>query len=147
MSRGPLLRLELRPSRGLAAALGLVHVAGAACVLGVAGAGTAGPALAALLLALGVATIRDRALLRGRGAVRAIELAGEGAATLELADGRRLAGRVEARRHVSRLWVTLPLGGAPRRTLLVAADMLAPAAFRRLRLWTLWGRVARGGPA
>lgn len=147
MSRGPLLRLELRPSRGLAAALGLVHAAGAASVLGVAGTGAAGLALAALLLGLGAATIRDRALLRGRGAVRAIELAGEGAATLELADGRRLAGRVGGRRHVSRLWVTLPLRGAPRRTMLVAADMLAPAAFRQLRLWALWGTAARGGAA
>ncbi|HZN85410.1 MAG TPA: protein YgfX [Burkholderiales bacterium] len=147
MSRGPLLRLELRPSRALAVVLGLVHAAGAACVLVVAGAGTAGPALAALLLGLGAATIRDRALLRGGGAVRAIELGGEGAAALELADGRRLAGRVHGRRHVSRLWVTLPLRGSPHRSVLVAADMLAPAAFRQLRLWALWGRVARGGRA
>jgi hypothetical protein len=29
----------------------------------------------------------------------------------------------------------------------VAADMLAPAEFRQLRLWALWGRVARGGRA
>jgi signal recognition particle GTPase len=43
--------------------------------------------------------------------------------------------------------VTLPLRGTPRRTLLVAADMLAPAAFRQLRLWALWGRVTRGGRA
>jgi hypothetical protein len=147
LSRGPLLRLELRPSRALAAALGLVHAAGAACVLAVAGAGAAGTALAVLLLALGWATIRDRALLRGPGAVRALELDADAAAALDLADGRRLAGRAGERRHVSRLWVTLPLRGAPQRTLLVAADMLAPAAFRQLRLWALWGRVARGGRA
>ena len=147
MSRGPLLRLQLRPSRALAAALGLVPAAGGACILLVAGPGYAGPALAALLIGLGAATIRDRALLRGSGAVRAIELGAEGAAALELADGRRLAGRVHGRRHVSRLWVTLPLRGVPHRTLLVAADMLAPAAFRQLRLWALWGRVARGGRA
>ena len=146
MSRGPLLRLELRPSRALAAALALLHIAAALCALATF-PGTPGSALAALFLALGALAARQRALLRGRGAVRAIELGAEAAATLELADGRRLTGSVAARRHVSSLWVTLPLRGAPRRTLLVAADMLAPAAFRQLRLWALWGRVARGGRA
>lgn len=146
MSRGPLLRLELRPSRALAAALGLVHVAAALCVVAVL-SGYAGWALAALLLALGAVSTWQRALLRGRTAVRAIELGAEAAATLELADGGRLAGRVAGRRHVSRLWVTLPLRGAPHRTLLVTADMLAPAAFRQLRLWALWGRAARGARA
>ena len=146
MSRGPLLRLELRPSRALAAALALLHVAAALCALA-AFPGIAGPALAALLLALGAVAAWQRALLRGRSAVRAIELGTEAAATLELADGRRLAGSVAARRHVSPLWVTLPLRGAPHRTLLVMADMLAPAAFRQLRLWALWGRVARGARA
>ena len=146
MSRGPLLRLELRPSRALAAALALLHVSAALCALATF-PGTPGSALAALFLALGAVAAWQRALLRGRGAVRAIELGAEAAATFELADGRRLTGSVAARRHVSSLWVTLPLRGAPRRTLLVAADMLAPAAFRQLRLWALWGRVARGGRA
>ena len=146
MSRGPLLRLELRPSRALAAALALLHVSAALCALATF-PGTPGSALAALFLALGAVAAWQRALLRGRGAVRAIELGAEAAATLELADGRRLTGSVAERRHVSSLWVTLPLRGAPRRTLLVAADMLAPAAFRQLRLWALWGRVARGGRA
>jgi len=146
LSRGPLLRLELRPSRALAAALALLHVSAALCALATF-PGTPGSALAALFLALGAVAAWQRALLRGRGAVRAIELGAEAAATLELADGRRLTGSVAARRHVSSLWVTLPLRGAPRRTLLVAADMLAPAAFRQLRLWALWGRVARGGRA
>ena len=146
MSRGPLLRLELRPSRALAAALALLHVAAALCALA-AFPGIPGSALAVLLLALGAAAAWQRALLRGRSAVRAIELGAQAAATLELADGRRLTGSVAARRHVSRLWVTLPLRGAPHRTVLVMADMLAPAAFRQLRLWALWGRVARGAGA
>jgi membrane-bound toxin of toxin-antitoxin system len=144
LSRGPLLRLELRPSRALAVALGLLHLGAALSVLA-AFPGYPGLALAALLLALGTAAAWHRALLRGRTAIRAIELGEEGEAILEFADSRRLAARVAGRRHVSRLWVTLPLQGAPRRTMLVAADMLAPAAFRRLRLWALWGRVARGG--
>lgn len=146
MNRGPDLRLELHASRALALALALVHGAGAACVLAVF-PGIPGLAVAALLLALGVVAGRNLALLRGRGAVRALELAGEGRATIELADGQRLPGRVAGRRHVSALWVMLPLQGAARRNLLVAADMLAPAAFRQLRLWALWGRTGRGGGA
>lgn len=134
------LRLELRASRALAGVLALVHVSGAACVLVVA-PGVAGAALALLLLTLGGASAWDRALLRAHASVRALELAGDGAATLELADGRRLAARVGGRRHVGPWWVALPLTGAPRRSLVVARDMLAPAEFRALRLWALWGRV------
>lgn len=141
MNGGPVLRLELRASRALAAALALVHGAAAACVVAVA-PGYPSLALAALLLALGAAAAWKRALLRGRSAPRSVELAAEGAATLELADGRRLPGRIANRRHVTPLWVTLPFRGASRRTLLIAADMLAPDKFRQLRLWALWGRVA-----
>ena len=78
--------------------------------------------------------------------MRALELPEDGTATLELADGSRVAARVARRRHVGAWWVTLPLQGAPWRTVLVAADMLAPAEFRRLRLWALWGRVAGAAP-
>jgi hypothetical protein len=134
------LRLELRASRALAGALALVHGVGALCVLAVV-PGYAGAALALLLLALGAATARDRALLRARGSLRALELGEGGAATLELADGRRLAGRVGERRHVGSWWVALPFEGEARRNIIVARDMLAPVEFRSLRLWALWGRV------
>lgn len=134
------LRLELRASRALAGALALVHGAGAACLAAIV-PGYAGAILALLFLALGAATARDRALLRARGSVRALELGEGGAATLELADGRRLAVRVGERRHVGPWWVALPLEGESRRSIVVARDMLPPAAFRSLRLWALWGRV------
>lgn len=134
------LRLELRASRALAGALALVHATGAVCLLVVA-PGYAGAALAFLVLALGGAVARDRALLRARSSVRALELADDGAATLELADGRRLAARVGQRRHVGPGWVALPLSGVSRRSLVVVRDMLPPAEFRYLRLWALWGRV------
>ena len=146
MSRGPVLRLELHASRALAAGLVLVHGAGALCLVLLI-PGHAGLAAGGLLLALGANAAWHRALLRGRHAVHAIELADEGVTTLELADGRRLSGRTGARRFVSARCVVLPVRGALRRNLLVPADMLAPAAFRRLRLWALWGRVARGGGA
>jgi hypothetical protein len=103
--------------------------------------GHAGTALALLALALGGAAAWDRALLRTPSAVRAIELADEGAATLELVDGRRVAVRIGLRRHIGPWWVALPLSGASRRGLLVMRDMLSPAEYRFLRLWALWGRL------
>ncbi len=134
------LRLELRASRALAGALALVHGA-AAIALVAALPGPAGAALGLLVLALGGMAAWDRALLRSRNAVRALELAEDGFATLALADGRRLAARIGPRRHIGPWWVALALTGAPRRSLLVVRDMLAPAEYRYLRLWALWGRV------
>jgi len=134
------LRLELRASRTLALVLVLLHAAAAICLLIIL-PGYAGVSLALLVLALGGAAARDRALLRAPGSVRALELADDGAATLELADGRRLAGRVSPRRHVGAWWVVLPVSGGVRRSLLVHRDMLPAADFRVLRLWALWGRV------
>lgn len=145
MSARPVLHLRLRASRALTGALMLVHGAAAACVLAAAPS-AAGLTLAALLLCLGGVASWDRALLRGRRSVRVLELSEDGTATLELANGSRVAARVALRRHVSAWWVTLPLQGAPWRTVLVAADMLVPAEFRRLRLWALWGRVSAATP-
>jgi len=136
----PPLRLELRASRLLAGALLLVHALAAACIALVL-PGVWGAALAALVAALGVATVWDRALLRAARSARFLELAADGLAAVGLADGSRLEGTVAARRNVSRWWVTLPLQGPAGRTLLVARDMLSAGDFRRLRIWALWGRV------
>lgn len=133
-------RLELRASRTLAGALALVH--GAAAVGLVVGLpGPTGAALALLVLALGALAVWDKALLRSRTAVRALELADDGAATLELADGRRVAARIGPRRHIGPWWVALPLVGGRHGNLLVVRDMLAPAEYRLLRLWAVWGRM------
>jgi Membrane-bound toxin component of toxin-antitoxin system len=134
------LRLELRASRTLAVVLALLHLGAALCLLMVL-PGYVGMSLALLILALGGAAARDKALLRAPGSVCALELAGDGAATLELADGRRLAGRVSPRRHVGGWWVVLPVSGGTRRSVLVLRDMLSTEDFRFLRLWALWGRV------
>jgi hypothetical protein len=117
-----------------------VHALAAACIALVL-PGAWGAALAALVAALGVATAWDRALLRSARSVRSVELYAGGLAVLGLADGSRLEGPVAARRNVSHWWVTLPLVRRPRRTLLVARDMLSAGDFRRLRIWALWGRV------
>ncbi|OFZ97573.1 MAG: hypothetical protein A2Z64_03600 [Betaproteobacteria bacterium RIFCSPLOWO2_02_67_12] len=139
MSAVPVLRLELRPSRALAATILGAHLASAACLDLIVG-GLAGMALAALAAALGAATAWDRALLRGARAPRAIELRGDGSASVESASGWRCpaaGGRGRAGRH----WVIVALHGASRRTLLITGDMLETESFRRLRLWALWGRL------
>ncbi len=107
--------------------------------------GTAGALIAAALAALGAMAARTRALLKGRGAVRALELEGPGL-TLCLASGERLAAEVAPRRYVSRHLVILRLReNAPRpvrRTILVTADMAGGDSFRTLRVWALWGRLS-----
>jgi len=72
--------------------------------------------------------------------VRAIELEGAGA-TVELADGRRIAAPVSARRYVSRIAVSLPVKAPLRRTLLISRDMLSGDSFRLLSIWALWGKL------
>jgi hypothetical protein len=118
--------------------LGLHAVAGA-CVLVVV-PGVAGVALGASVLALGAASARLRALLRAPSSVRAMELHGN-LATVEFADGRRIAAPVTERRYVSRLAVSVSLKAPLRRTVLVSRDMLSADLFRLLRIWALWGKL------
>ena len=133
------MRLELRPSHRLAGALVAAHGAAAFAVIHLM-AGLWGAALGAALLALGVAAAWSRALLRGRDAVRALELGTE-QALVELGSGEKKAAAVGRRRYVSRRFVTLSLGAPLGRTLLVTADMLDRSEFRRLRVWALWGKL------
>jgi hypothetical protein len=107
---------------------------------------SAGISIAALLLALGLAAARDRALLRGMGAVRSIEAVGPGEAVLVLADGRRARATLRGPRRVSRFWVSLPVLAPRPRTLFLTSDMLGAERFRLLRLWALWGRVPGVAP-
>jgi hypothetical protein len=138
------LRLELAPSRPLAALIVLAHAAAAASAYGLV-KGPLGVALAIAFVALGAAAAWSRALLGAGSSVRAIELGGP-EAVFELANGARLVAPVAARRYVTRYLVALPLGGELRRTLLVSADMLGAEEFRRLRLWALWNRLPGVAP-
>ena len=132
------LRLELRPSRPLAAAIVAAHAAAAgAAYIAIPGAMTA--LLSLLLLVLGMATAWSRALLAARASIKVMEI-GAGQPIIELASGERFA-EVASRRYVTRYLVALPLRGPSRRTLLVTADMLTPEEFRRLRIWALWNRL------
>ena len=133
------LRLELAPSRAMAALILVSHAAAAGCAVLVL-PNAMGIALAAGIGALGVSAAWGNALLRSPRSVRAIELDGTGG-FIELAGGEKVAVEVGARRHVSRYSVTLPLLRPMRRTLFVAGDMLSADSFRLLRIWALWGRV------
>ena len=133
------LRLELRPSRALAAAIVVAHAAAAiAAYLTI--PGTMAALLAGLLLMLGLTTAWSRALLASRGSVRTLEVGGT-QAMVELASGERFPAEVARRRYVTRFLVALPLTHPGRRTLLVTADMLGREEFRRLRIWALWNQL------
>jgi len=132
-------RLELSPSWILASAMVVLHAAAASSVFIVMPT-LGGTALAAALLALGLAAAWSRALLRSRASVRALELSGP-QITLELRSGERFVAELAAPRHVSRFMVTLPVRRPVRRTILVTRDMLKGEEFRRLRLWALWGKL------
>jgi hypothetical protein len=135
-------RLELSPSRGLAAAIVSLHLAASAAVLAVLPS-LAGALLAAALVALGGIAAWSRALLRSASSVRALELDGM-TLRIEDAGGRSVAAQLAERRYVGPRGVVLVLRQPMKRTILVTAAMLDPQAFRALRLWTLWGRLCPG---
>mgnify|MGYP001426979050 CR=1 FL=1 len=140
MNGAPSVHLTLSPSPGLAACIVGAHGAAAAC-LWLLLPGIPGGALAALVLALGIAVALDRALLAARASVRGLDLSAGDAATLRLRDGRRVPADVGAGRLVSRLCVALPVRAPGRRSLLITPGMLEPESFRLLCLWALWGRI------
>ena len=135
------MRLELSPSLALAAAIVALHGAAGACLLA-ALEGAAGWALAGLAAALGLAAARDRALLKGARAPRALLIFPGGAASLERADGASRPVAAVRGAGVTRFWVALRLPAGIRRGLLVTRGMMAAEDFRRLRVWALWGRLA-----
>jgi hypothetical protein len=132
---------RLSPSRRFALLIVAAHGAAGGALIAVTPDAVLAWGLAALLGLLGIAAARDRALLRGTAAIRGFALEDSEHMMLELAHGRRLRARVGARRWVSARIVILTLALPRRRTLLVTGDMLAPEAFRRLRLWALWGQL------
>jgi len=133
--------LRLLPSGRIALLIVSAHLGAAAALLTVAHATISGWILATLLVALGLATAWDRALLRARESVRGVLLQGPDDIVLELGQHRHVASRVGARRWVSARLVVLPVALPRRRSLVVAGDMLEPEAFRRLRLWALWRQL------
>ena len=96
--------------------------------------------LAVLVLGLGTAAAWDRALLRSRVSPRAIEIR-PAAALCRFANGDSAALEPLGGSAVTRYWVALRLCSPGRRSLYVAAGMLAPESMRLLRLWALWGKL------
>jgi hypothetical protein len=133
------LRLDLKPSPALAAAIVALHAAAALSLLSVM-PGAAGSWCAAALVALGGVAAWNRALLRSAGSVRALEI-GAARIGVYLADGERREAEVAKRRYVSRFMVALPLRSPVGRTVLVTRDMLGSDSFRALRVWALWGKL------
>lgn len=140
-----ILRVDLRPSRGFAAAIVGVHIAAGACA-GAILANPAGVILGVLIACLGVAAALDRALLLGPRSLRALRLEGRDKLTLELANAELVPLRVGARRYVNRFLVVLPGAATMRRTIVIAGAMLEADSFRTLRLWALWGQVPQSAP-
>jgi hypothetical protein len=137
----PSVQFRLGPSRALALAMVTAHAAagcGAALALG----GAAGPALGAAVVLLGLAGAWGRALLRSPSSVRVIDVRGE-EVRVTLASGAQFDARVAPRRYVSRWLVVLVIVAPVRRTVLITSGMLTVEPFRRLRVWGLWGRMAR----
>ena len=97
--------------------------------------------LGALTMALGCAAAWDRALLRAGRSPRAIEILPGGEALCLFANGESAALKPMGGSAVTRYWVALRLLSPRRRSLFVAAGMLAPESLRLLRLWALWGRL------
>jgi toxin CptA len=144
------LRVQLGPSRWLAATVIVAHaVALAAAVAGL-------PAPAAAIVAAGLAASAvehvRRALHRSPLAVAALELDADGGAAVAGPAGDWSPARV-ADAAVPVPWLAvLSLRDAlgRRRTAVVLPDSLAPEPFRRLRVWLRWrppGPVAGTGDA
>ncbi len=132
---------RLLPSRRMALLIVLAHSGAAVALLVVAHGSALAWALALLLVALGAVTAWDRALLRAQDSIRGFAPEGAETLLLDLHGGGQLHSQVGPRRWVGVHFVALPLALPRRRALIVSADMLAPEAFRHLRLWALWGRL------
>jgi hypothetical protein len=103
--------------------------------------GILGISLALLTLLLGGLSAWERALLRGHGSPRAMEIQGSGAGAVVLTNGERIAVRAVRGVGVTRHWVALAPVSFKGRSVLLTAGMLGAANARRLRLWALWGRM------
>lgn len=133
--------LELRPSPRLAWLLLAAHAA-ALLLLGLLPVPSVVLGLAALaILASAAWTIRQHALRRGAGAVRALRFEDRERVQLRCGDGRWRKGRVAGSSTVGPRWCVLNIEHEPRGCshVVLAADALDAEELRRLRVWLRWG--------
>ena len=145
MTRAPALRLELSASWFLAWLILAAHAFASVSILTVL-SGPVAWALAFLMMLLGIAAARDRALLRSGSAPASLVFHPDGTLICHCRDERSFALERPSPSAVRRHWVSLPAAGAVRRSLLMVGGMLPEEGFRRLRLWALWGRIPAGTP-
>lgn len=132
------LTVSLRPSRVLALALTLVAGAALACTW------LSLPRLAFLPAAAGIAMAwiwhLAPALQRGRRAVRALQLAGNGDARWQDGSGLWNEAAIQPGSYVSNWLVVVNLGtpGRRGRSLVLLPDAATAEELRRLRVWLRW---------
>jgi toxin CptA len=134
----PTLRVRLRPSRTLVAAIALAHLAAAAAALALPGAAAAIVVAGAVVSA---AWHLREALHRAPRAVAGLELGADGRVAVAGPAGDWSAARLRTA-AVPASWlavVTLQDARGRRRSAVVLPDALDRDAFRRLRVWLRWG--------
>jgi hypothetical protein len=136
------LRVRLRPSRTLAAAIASAHLAALAAALVALPGAAAGVAAAGVVLSA-IAQVR-LALHRVPHAVAGLELAADGGAAVAGPAGDWSAARLRSV-AVPAPWlavVTLRDASGRHRAAVVLPDSLDREAFRRLRIWLRWRSAA-----
>ena len=146
----PPLRIELKASRLLTAALVVVHVTAAAAVLAAVAQWQWRLAAAAVLAVSAWQTLWRYGMLRDPRSVIALELSGECGCAIAYRDGRIDSCAVCASTYVAAWLIVLDLaqaGSRLRRHVVVAPDSTTPEAWRRLRVRLRWSRPHAGADA
>jgi toxin CptA len=137
--------MRLRPSRMLAAAIALAHLAAALAAL----VALPGPAAAVVAAGVALSTVVQLrgALQRAPESVAGLELGADGGIAVAGPSGEWTAAQLRTA-AVPAAWLAVLIlrdGAGRRRAAVVLPDALDREAFRRLRVWLRWGPVA--GPA
>jgi hypothetical protein len=147
------LRVQLAPSRRIAAALLAAHMLAGASLWVSPLPAWAALTLIAMLAAHAAISVRRHAFLDADGALLELELRDDGTLSACTREGRWLACELVGSGFVSSAFtaITLRADGERRvRSVLIAADCMERDAFRRLRVWLRWrgsGNAGSNDPA
>jgi len=137
-----MVRVELKPSRHIAALLAVVHGAGAVVVVPLDLPLAAKLAIGVLVLASFARAIWHYALLRGRHALTALDVHENGEAAVRARDGEWRDARILGTSYVSPSLSAINLRLADAcfaHHILLVTDNCDPEAFRRMRVHLRWG--------
>jgi hypothetical protein len=135
------LRLMLRPSRRLGAALGCMHAVAAAVAVASLPHPALGAGIAVVMGAHAVWAFRRHVLLRDRHAVVSLVLRSDGTCAVFMRSGATLTCRVDADSYVAPALIVLLLRAERRRLslpVILLPDSAAPALLRQLRARLRW---------